>query len=444
MSPTLTKKYGDVFCDQQTPLDLAQAHLEASRCYYCHDAPCLEACPTEIDIPSFIRKISTGNTKGAALDILNANIMGGTCARACPVEVLCQNACVRNTAEDKPVEIGLLQRFATDEFFAAGEQPFKREPATGKSVAVVGAGPAGLACAHRLARHGHDITIFELRSRAGGLNEYGLAPYKMTEFAQREVEFILSVGGITLKTGQALGRDFTLDELRKRFDAVFLSMGLQTTVRLGIAGEELPFVQDAVSFIERIRSTRDLRSISVGRDVVVIGGGNTAIDIAIEMKRLGAENVTLAYRRDESKMGATVVEREHARSEGVVIRTLVKPVRITEGEIEFEYTELAPDGTLIGTGKMLKLRADQIFKAIGQKFQSGVFQGSDASPVLDERTGKVRVTQNFETSIAGVFAGGDAVPGQDLTVSSVQHGKVAAEAIQTYLSAALSTRRSDV
>ncbi|MGZ3687271.1 MAG: NAD(P)-dependent oxidoreductase, partial [Bdellovibrionota bacterium] len=347
--------YQKVFCDVNLPLDLERAKIEASRCYYCYDAPCIQACPTEIDIPSFIRKIGNGNVKGAALDILGANIMGGTCARACPVETLCQAACVREKSETKPVEIGKLQRFATDEFFKLGEIPFKRETPNGVKVAVVGGGPAGLSCAHRLAMLGYDITVYEAREKSGGLNEYGLAPYKLTDdFAQKEVKFLLSVGGIEIRHGQALGRDFTLDELRKKYSAVFLGIGLGDVNSLGVPGEELSGVLDAAKFIAQIRQAKDLGSVPVGRNVVVIGGGNTAVDIAIQMKRLGAEFVTMVYRRGTEQMGATRHEQELAQKNGVLLKTWAKPTKITGtggvAEIEFEYTELSKDGKLTGTG----------------------------------------------------------------------------------------------
>ncbi|MEK6577736.1 MAG: NAD(P)-binding protein, partial [Bdellovibrionota bacterium] len=204
------KPYQELFCDIQAPLSAKKAEIESSRCYYCYDAPCIQACPTQIDIPSFIRKISNGNTRGAAIEILSANIMGGTCARACPVETLCQQACVREKAEQKPVLIGQLQRFATDEFFKTGENPFKREKANGMKVAVVGAGPAGMSCAHRLATLGYEITIYEAKPKSGGLNEYGLAPYKVTDnFVQREIDFILSVGGIRVEHRKKLGKEIT-------------------------------------------------------------------------------------------------------------------------------------------------------------------------------------------------------------------------------------------
>jgi dihydropyrimidine dehydrogenase (NAD+) subunit PreT len=431
------EEYPGVFCDLNPTLGPAQAAVESSRCYYCYDAPCIRACPTKIDIPSFIRKISNGNTRGAAMDILSANIMGGTCARVCPVETLCQEACVREHAEKKPVQIGALQKFATDELFRTGEQPFKRGKPTGKRVAVVGGGPAGLSCAHQLAQLGHEVVVFEAREKAGGLNEYGIAPYKVPDqFAQREVDFILGVGGITVRHGQALGKQVTLEQLRKDYAAVFLGVGLGSTHRLGISGEELPGVMDAVRFIERIRQAGDLAELPVGRHVVVIGGGNTAVDIAIQMKRLGAEFVTLAYRRGVPQMGATRHEQELAQTNGVLIKTWAMPKAIigTDGgggmgvqAVELEETRLEA-GRLVGTGRTYTLRADQVFKAIGQKLEAG-------AGLPEVSGGKFRVNERFETSIPGVFAGGDCVAeGEDLTVTSVQHGKLAARAIHERIS----------
>ena len=427
------KTFEQTFPDISAPLDMRTAKLEASRCYYCYDAPCIQACPTEIDIPGFIRKIGNGNIRGAALEILKANIMGGTCARACPVETLCQSACVREHEEKKPVEIGLLQRFATDEFFNTGEQPFKRAPSSGKRVAVVGAGPAGLSCAHRLAMLGHDVTVFEAREKSGGLNEFGLAPYKMTnDFAQKEVKFLLGIGGITVKHGHVLGKNVVLAELRKDFSAVFLGMGLGSTNSLGVPGEDLDGVIDAVKFIEKIRQTKNLK-LPVGRHVVVIGGGNTAVDISIQMKRLGAEFVTMVYRRGTEQMGATGHEQELAQTSGVLLKTWAKPVKVLgEGgkakAVEFEHTELDPAGNLVGTGNFFSVAADQVFKAIGQKLVSDALCG------LEITDNKIAVDEDFQTILTGVYAGGDCTAkGEDLTVTGVQHGKLAAIAIDKML-----------
>jgi dihydropyrimidine dehydrogenase (NAD+) subunit PreT len=431
-----------LFTDLLEPLDLKQAKIEASRCYYCFDAPCIDACPTGIDIPSFIRKIGNDNIKGAALDILSANIMGGTCARACPVETLCQSACVREKAEKKPVLIGQLQRYATDVFFdqlgGLERHPFARAPSQGKKIAVVGAGPAGLSCAHQLAILGYEVDVFEARSKAGGLNEYGLAPYKMThDFAQKEVEFILSVGGIHLQTGKVFGSDVSLENLKTTYSAVFLGLGLGSVGQLGIPGESLAGVLDAARTIEAIRQTEDFSNFPVSRHVVVIGGGNTAVDIAIQMKKLGAEFVTLAYRRGRQEMGATHHEQDLAQLNGVLIQTWVKPVRIFGdktgcSEIEFEYTKLDQKHQLQGIGQFLKLPATQIFRAIGQNLNEGQVKAGGGS--LQIVKGKIKTGPDFETTVPGVFAGGDCVDlGEDLTVTSVQQGKLAAQSIDRML-----------
>jgi glutamate synthase (NADPH/NADH) small chain len=283
------EEYAANFRDLHPPLDRHQAVVEADRCYFCYDAPCIGACPTGIDIPLFIREILTGNPKSAAETILSQNILGGMCARVCPTETLCEEACVREAAEGKPVRIGDLQRYATDVLMAAGEQPFRRAPSTGKRIAVVGGGPAGLACAHRLAMHGHDVVIHESRPKIGGLNEYGIAAYKTPgDFAQSEVDYILSIGGITVETGKALGRDFTIADLKRDFDAVFIGIGLAGVNALGIADEDVGGVEDAVAYIAELRQANDLAALPVGRRVVVVGGGMTAIDIASQSKRLGA------------------------------------------------------------------------------------------------------------------------------------------------------------
>ena len=426
----------DNYSDLHPPLTEMQAQQEAARCLFCFDAPCTEACPTGIDIPGFIRKIATGNLRGAALTILDENIMGGTCANVCPVEELCEQVCVKNTAEHKPVVIGQLQRHATDHLFATGEQPFIRAPNSGKRVAVAGAGPAGLACAHRLAMLGHEVAVFEARDKAGGLNEYGIAAYKMLdERAAKEVEFILGIGGITLEIGRALGQDVTLDQLRSEFDAVFLGLGHNAVNSLGLPGEDAGGVHNAVDFIERIRQ-EDLSGLPVGRRVVVIGGGNTAIDIAVQMKKLGAEYVTLAYRRGVDDMSATDFEQEVAQTNGVLIKTHAQPVaiQVEDGQvagIEFEYTK-SGDDELHGTGETFTLPANQVFKAIGQHFRPAAFEGSEAPAMNGSR---IEVDDDRRTSLSDVWAGGDCVAGQDLTVAAVQDGKVTAHAIDSYLRA---------
>jgi glutamate synthase (NADPH/NADH) small chain len=422
----------------QAPLNEMQALQEAARCLFCFDAPCTEACPTGIDIPGFIRKIQTGNVRGAAVTILDENIMGGTCANVCPVEELCELVCVKNTAEDKPVEIGRLQDYATAQLFGRGIQPFTRAADSGRHVAVIGAGPAGLACAHRLALLGHEVTVFEARPKPGGLNEYGLAAYKMLdERAAREVEFILGIGGIEVHTGIRLGRDVSLDALREVYDAVFIGLGHNAVNALGVEGEDAAGVLNAVDFIERIRQ-EELTGLPVGRRVVVIGGGNTAIDIAVQVKKLGAEYATIVYRRGIAEMGATDHEQEIAQTNGVLIKDWAQPIRIlTDADgvtgVEFEYTEYDEGRRLGGTGATFTVEADMVFKAIGQHFDPVPFAESDAPAMTG---GRIDVDENRRTSLPGVWAGGDCVAGQDLTVAAVQDGKLAAHSIHEFLTEA--------
>lgn len=410
-----------------------EAAVAADRCYFCYDAPCQTACPTEIDIPLFIRQIQTGHPEAAARTILEQNILGGMCARVCPTETLCEEACVRETAEGKPVEIGRLQRYATDTLMARGMHPFTRAAPSGKRVAVVGAGPAGLACAHRLAMLGHDVVIHEARPKAGGLNEFGIAAYKATGgFAGAEVDWLLKIGGITVEQGSALGQGLTLDALRADYDAVFLSIGLAGVNALRAAGEDKEGVRDAVDFIAELRQAGDLSALPVGRNVVVIGGGMTAIDAAVQSKLLGAENVTIAYRRSRAEMGASGFEQDLAASKGVRLMFNVMPVAVhgngSAVEIELEYTTSA-GGSVTGTGETMRLAADQVFKAIGQ-----TLQGAPEGLELDGR--KIKVDESGRTSVPGVWAGGDcASGGEDLTVTAVAEGRDAAMDIHAQLTA---------
>ncbi len=416
------------FADVAPLLDAGAAAVAASRCHYCYDAPCVNACPTQIDIPGFIRKIGNGNMKGAAHDILSANPLGGMCARVCPTEILCEGACVRNHQDEKPVAIGALQRHATDWAMARGERLFQRGADTGRHVAVVGAGPAGLACAHRLALAGHRVTLFDVHPKAGGLNEYGIAAYKtVDEFAQREVDWLLSIGGIELKTGVALGRDVSLSELRQQHDAVFLAIGLAGVKALQIEGETFDGVHNAVDFIARLRESDDLSTLPVGRRVVVIGGGNTAIDAAVQSRKLGAESVTMVYRRGVDAMSATWAEREFAQTQGVSIVLYAQPLRLlgdgaTLTGVEFERTH-EDAGRLAGTGERFTLQADMVLKAIGQTL---VATGIDAE-ILTTNGTRIAVDDERRTSLNNVWAGGDcAATGLDLTVQAVQDGKLAA------------------
>lgn len=421
------------FGDAHPPLTRDQVAIEASRCHYCYDAPCIAACPTGIDIPGFIRRLSTGDAAGAGLKILEANILGGACARACPTEILCEGACVRTRQQQKPVEIGALQRFATDHVMARPGHPFTRAGATGQRVAVIGAGPAGLACAHALARAGHEVDIFDANPKPGGLNEYGIAAYKMADgFAAREVEFILSLGGIRVFPGRALGRDLDLAMLRRDYGAVFLGLGQAGVKRLAIPGEALPGVLDAVSFIAGLRQSADKAEIPIGRRIIVIGGGNTAVDAAVQAKRLGAELVTLVYRRGREDMPATRAEQDWALLNGVALRLWAAPVAI-EGDGAVRAVRFAPtllrDGRLVQEGEEFRIEADMVLKAVGQSF---AFSDHDALPAL--RGGRIAVdAATLATSLPGVFAGGDCIAGPDLTVQAVADGKRAAAGIAAYL-----------
>jgi len=429
----------DNFSDLHPPLGTHEATVAAERCYFCYDAPCQHACPTSIDIPLFIRQIAAGNPLGAAETILDANIMGGMCARVCPTETLCEEACVREAAEGKPVQIGLLQRYAVDAQMATGKTPFTRVAPTGKRVAIVGAGPAGLACAHALAVAGHEATIFESREKSGGLNEYGVAAYKTPDdFAAREAAFILSIGGIEVKHGVALGRDVTLKQLRRDYDAVFLGVGLGSTNTLGLPGEgRLANVIDAVEYIAELRQSEDLARLPVGRRVVVIGGGMTAVDVAVQSKRLGAENVTIVYRRGFEHMKASVFERELAQTNGVLIRPWAQPIAIeghgdTASGVLFERTR-EENGKLVGAGAAFRIEADVVFTAIGQTAEEETLDGVG---VERDRGGRIVVDAERRTSLPGVWAGGDCVSGGlDLTVSAVEDGKQAARSIAAALAA---------
>jgi len=422
------------FTDLAPPLTARQAAIESARCLYCYDAPCTRACPTGIDVASFIRNIHDHNVDGAATTILQANIFGGSCARVCPTEILCEDACVRNhDAEGQPVKIGLLQRHAIDNAQFDGH-PFKRAASTGKTIAVVGAGPAGLSCAHRLAMLGHDVVVFEAREKSGGLNEYGIAKYKLPgDFAQREVEFLLSIGGIEIQHGYALGHNLQLADLHARYDAVFLGLGLAASRELGLTGENAPGLMAAVDYIATLRQSDDLSALPVPRRAIVIGAGNTAIDMAVQLKRLGAEEVTLVYRRGFEAMSATGHEIDIAKAHFVRMRTWAAPLEVLLDDagrvrgMRFEETRMQ-DGRLVATGGIIEIAADAVFKAIGQGMGLAALVDPLAREI--ERSDKIVVDACLRTALPGVYAGGDCVaPGQDLTVQAVQHGKLAALAI---------------
>ena len=427
------------FTDLAPPLNARQAVLESSRCLYCYDAPCVNACPSDIDIPSFIRNIQQENIQGAAQKILSANILGGSCARVCPTEVLCEQACVRNNSQEcAPVLIGLLQRYAVDHA-QFSEHPFKRAAPTGKRIAVVGAGPAGLAYAHRLALHGHEVVIFEAREKSGGLNEYGIAKYKLVDdFAQREVDFVLQVGGIEVRHGQRLGDNLSLSELHQQFDAVFLGLGLAASRHLGLPHENAPGLLAATDYIRELRQSDDLTQLPLAERCIVLGAGNTAIDMAVQMARLGAREVSLVYRRGLQDMGATGHEQDIAKANQVRLMTWAQPQDVlldNTGKVRgmrFARTRLE-DGRLVTTGETFELAAEAVFKAIGQAFDDAAL--SDPLAQTLKRAGdRIEVDEHLRTSIPGVYAGGDCTSlGQDLTVQAVQHGKLAAEAMHAQL-----------
>jgi len=370
--------------DLHPPLTRHEALVESDRCYFCYDAPCVTACPTGIDIPLFIRQISTDNPKGSARTIFDENILGGMCARVCPTETLCEQACVRNTAEDNPVRIGELQRYSTDHLMRTGKQPYKRAADTGSKIAVVGAGPAGLACAHRLALYGHSVDIYDANHKPGGLNEYGIAAYKtVDDFAQAEVQYILSIGGISLKHNQGIG--------------------LGDTNALQIEGIELEGVLDAVDFISNLRQVKDPASMSIPANTVVIGGGMTAIDAAVQTHMLGAQEVTIAYRRGVEHMSASVFEQDLAK--------------------------VNTSGNTQAAAETIIIPCNQVLIAIGQRFNA-----SEQLPGVALKNGRLQVDENRRTSDEKLWAGGDCIDGgEDLTVAAVQDGKLAAESIHSIL-----------
>jgi dihydropyrimidine dehydrogenase (NAD+) subunit PreT len=428
------EQYAVNFADLHPPLDRHEAFVEADRCYFCFDAPCQTACPTSIDIPMFIREILTDNPLGAAETIFVQNILGGMCARVCPTEQLCEEACVREAAEGKPVKIGQLQRYATDVAMAEDVQFFTRAAPSGKTVAIVGAGPAGLSAAHRLSMHGHDVVIFDGKPKAGGLNEYGIASYKTPGgFAQAEVDYVTAIGGITIETGKLLGEHFVLSDLTAKYDAVFLGMGLGGVNALRADGEDAEGVDNAIDFIATLRQSSDLRSLPIGRRIVVIGGGMTAVDAAVQSKLLGAEAVTMVYRRGKEQMNASGFEQDLAASKGVTIRHWLAPKRVITDAgkvtgIELNYMALDPSGNLKPTGETATIACDQIFKAIGQTL------ATDGEGVT-LAGGKIEVDAEGRTSMAKVWAGGDcATGGDDLTVTAVAEGRDAAESIHRFLS----------
>lgn len=355
--------YKKNFADAHPALDQHEVMVAADRCYFCYDAPCVTACPTAIDIPKFILQISTGNVDGAARTIFEQNIFGGMCARVCPTETLCEQACVRQTAEGQPVDIGLLQRHATDYAMQLKRQYFQRAADTGKSIAIIGAGTAGLACAHRLAMRGHTVIIHDANTKPGGLNEFGIATYKtVDQFAQREVEYVTSIGGIAIINNSRLEIKASIDQLLAAYDAVFLGVGLGGARSLGADIDPNGMGISAVDFIAKLRQTVDIATIPIGRRVLVIGGGMTAVDTATQAQLLGAQEVTIAYRRGKANMRASLAEQNQASSKGVTILHWMRPAKIIRtrtGSLmaKLEFTSLS-GGKLVGTGKFQTFETD--------------------------------------------------------------------------------------
>ncbi len=444
VAPKLSaEEYERNFAEIHPPLTSNQARAEANRCLYCFDAPCTKACPTHIDVPSFIKKIATGNLKGSAKTILESNWIALTCAKACPVEVLCEGACVYNNRGEKPIEIGRLQRHAIDWYFEHGSPKiFDAQPKNGKSVGIVGAGPAGLACAAELALLGYDVTIYEGKSVPGGLDTWGIAPYKTTYAdSLKEVELVKRLG-VTIETGVHVGKDISIADLEKRHDAIFLAMGLGKPVALNIPGEQLPGVVDALDFIGKV-TRREWANVDVGRRVAVIGGGNTASDAITEAKRLGAEEVMVIYRRSAREMPAYNFEFELAKRDGVHFHFLTAPVKI-HGSSRVEAIECVrmklgqPDAKGKATpspvaGTEFRIPVDMVITAIGQRPNDG-FIGELKG--VEFRSGKIAVDpETMRTANPRYFAGGDCINGGKEVVNASADGKRAGKAIHEYLAA---------
>lgn len=429
------------FADINPPLTPSLALEAASRCLFCYDAPCIKACPTEINIPQFIRQILTQNLVGSARTILSANVLGHSCGRVCPTSVLCEGACVLNAEGKKPVEIGRLQRHAVDHVLDRGIRVLKAGEENGRRIALIGAGPSSLACAAELRRLGYGAMIFDAKPQPGGLNTYGIAAYKMRAAdAIRETEMIRALG-VEIRNGVTVGRDVSLDQLEREYDAIFLGVGLGETEDLQIESEHIRRCADALSFIEKTK-TNGFDHVQVGTRVAVIGGGNTAIDVATAARRLGAEVVYMIYRRSREEMSAFDYEYDLAKADGVTFIWQAAPVRVVPDArgraqgLVCVKTELgSPDSSGRRSfrpipGSEFTLDVDMVVRALGQKklaFLKDI-------PNLKLDGGKVVVnTETMQTSNPKYFAGGDCVNGGGEVVDAVAHGKRAARGIHSVL-----------
>ena len=445
------EQYQHNFSDIHPPFKTKDAALvEANRCLFCYDAPCTKSCPTSINVPKFIKQIASENVKGSAHTIFSSNIMGAGCSKVCPVEKLCEGACVFNLMEEEPINIAKLQRYSTEMAMEKQWKLFTRKLPSGtplgdggwegsrKRVAIVGAGPAGLSCAFMLSKEGIDVTIYEKESKGGGLMTYGIAAYKVTpQFCEEEVNYILSIGGIEIKYNHELGKHISLTNLQQRYDAVYLGIGVGLARQLDIPGEELEGVVDAINFIYDLR-TKGFPAISVGDKVAVIGMGMTAIDAATQAKRLGAKEVTIVYRRTQEEMPCTEAELDIAKLDGCNIIWLASPkeaigingklIQLVCSKMQLGEPDSSGRRSPVETGETFTLEVDMVIKAAGQMPFSQLIMDNG----LMDNKGKI-IIENSATNIKGVFAGGDAVNGGKEVVDAVQAGKDGAAAIMKYL-----------
>ena len=421
-----------VFEDFKKPYTTTQALVEANRCLYCYDAPCITACPTSIDIPKFIRRIANDNTKGAAKAIFDSNILGMSCARVCPVEVLCVGSCVYNDADVPPIQIGKLQRYATDKAFEEGWNFYEAGEDTGKKVALIGGGPASISAAHRLRRYGHHVTIFERDSQLGGLNTTGVAPYKMkADRSLTEVEWVLSIGGVEIKTGVDIPTDISWEQLRQDFDAIFIGFGLGRDRYMDLDNSDASGIYGAVDYIAKMKLGEvDVSSV---QNAVVVGGGNTAIDAVRELAGIGISSVTMVYRGDEGKMSGYVHEWMEAKKENVKASWRSQPVAYLSqnGAVSGITCRKMNDNKEEISGSEFDIPADLILLAIGQGKQGELVE---ALPGLQVEWGKIVVNEEGATGCAGVYAGGDCINGGKEVVNAVADGDVAAQAIHKFIS----------